>query len=76
MTEPSSASQTPSYVVVVLMAGVGCSGEVKINRVGDDYAAWGINILVSYRDNDALQLLTGSLQSGGVSQVCHWQTHG
>lgn len=48
------------------MAGVGCSGEVKINRVGDKYAEWGINILVSYRDNDALQLLTGSLQSGGV----------
>ena len=46
---------------------MGCSGEVRINRVEGDFAQWGIHILVSYRDGDNLQMLTGSLQSGGVS---------
>ena len=46
---------------------VGCSGEVRVDRVPGNFAAWGIQILVSYRDSDDLQLLTGSLQSGGVS---------
>ncbi|ORX40221.1 putative nucleus protein [Kockovaella imperatae] len=44
---------------------VGCSGEVKLNRVEGDFSAWGIHIMVSYRDGDNLQQLTGTLQSGG-----------
>ena len=49
--------------------GVGCTGEVKVDREASDYANWGISILVSYRDGDHLQRLTGSLQSGGVSKT-------
>lgn len=49
-----------------LTSGVGCSGEVKISRNGENYATWGIHILVSYRNDQAMQLLTGTLQSGGV----------
>ena len=50
-----------------IRVGVGCTGEVRIDRVEGDFAAWGIHILVSYRDGDSLQILTGSLQSGGVN---------
>ncbi|WVF69320.1 hypothetical protein IAT40_004096 [Kwoniella sp. CBS 6097] len=46
-------------------ARVRCSGEVRIRRVEGDFAAWGIEILVSYRDGDSLAILTGSHQSGG-----------
>jgi chromosome segregation ATPase len=46
---------------------VGCSGEVKIERYDNRYDQWGIKILVSYRDGDDMQGLTGTLQSGGVS---------
>jgi len=55
-------------------SGVGCTGEVRINRIDGDFAAWGIQILVSYRDGDNLQILTGSLQSGGARPLlstCH-----
>ncbi|WRT67659.1 uncharacterized protein IL334_004631 [Kwoniella shivajii] len=46
-------------------ARVKCTGEVRIRRVEGDFAAWGIEILVSYRDEDNLAILTGSHQSGG-----------
>ncbi|OCF62348.1 hypothetical protein L486_02016 [Kwoniella mangroviensis CBS 10435] len=46
-------------------ARVKCSGEVRIRRVEGDFSAWGIEILVSYRDEDSLAILTGSHQSGG-----------
>ncbi|OCF43921.1 hypothetical protein I317_02191 [Kwoniella heveanensis CBS 569] len=46
-------------------ARVRCQGEVRIRRVEGDFAAWGIEILVSYRDGDSLAILTGSHQSGG-----------
>ncbi|KAK8858466.1 hypothetical protein IAR55_002693 [Kwoniella newhampshirensis] len=44
---------------------VKCAGEVRIRRVEGDFASWGIEILVSYRDEDSLAILTGSHQSGG-----------
>ncbi|WWC88811.1 uncharacterized protein L201_003724 [Kwoniella dendrophila CBS 6074] len=46
-------------------ARVKCTGEVRIRRVEGDFSAWGIEILVSYRDEDSLAILTGSHQSGG-----------
>lgn len=57
---PSSAADTT--------AGIGCSGEVRISEHAD-YDLWGIDILVKFRDTEALQLLTGQRQSGGVSRA-------
>lgn len=45
---------------------IGCTGEVRVNRVPGNYAEWGIEILVSYRDGQDLEVLTASRQSGGV----------
>ncbi|CAK9780717.1 unnamed protein product [Cutaneotrichosporon oleaginosum] len=44
---------------------IGCTGEVRVNRVQGNYAEWGIEILVSYRDGQDLEVLTASRQSGG-----------
>ncbi|KAL1408377.1 Structural maintenance of chromosomes protein 5 [Vanrija albida] len=44
---------------------LGCTGEVRMNRVEGDYSEWGIQILVSYRDEQELEVLTASRQSGG-----------
>lgn len=46
---------------------IGCTGEVRVARVEGNYAEWGIEILVSYRDGQDLEVLTASRQSGGVS---------
>lgn len=46
---------------------LGCAGEVRISR-DEDYAKWGIDILVKFRETEALTLLTGTRQSGGVSR--------
>jgi hypothetical protein len=46
--------------------GMGCLGEVRVSEQ-EDYDKWGIDILVSFRDNEEMQLLTGQRQSGGVS---------
>ncbi len=46
---------------------IGCTGEVRVSRVQGNYAEWGIEILVSYRDGQDLEVLTASRQSGGVS---------
>ncbi|ORY31419.1 nucleus protein [Naematelia encephala] len=46
-------------------ARIGCAGEVRIDRVEGNFAAWGIQIMVSYRDGDALQILNAQVQSGG-----------
>jgi hypothetical protein len=45
--------------------GIGCAGEIQI-APHEDYAQWAIDILVKFRDNEKLQLLTGQRQSGGV----------
>ncbi|CAG8478217.1 10797_t:CDS:10 [Diversispora eburnea] len=47
---------------------IGCVGEVRIST-NDDYDKWGIDILVKFRDNEKLQVLTGQRQSGGERSV-------
>ena len=51
------------------LPGIGCAGEIQI-APHEDYAQWAIDILVKFRDNEKLQLLTGQRQSGGVRLVC------
>lgn len=48
---------------------VGCAGEIRIAEHEDDYELWAIEILVKFRDNEKLQILTGTRQSGGVSPI-------
>ncbi|TFY82531.1 hypothetical protein EWM64_g1483 [Hericium alpestre] len=43
---------------------IGCAGEIRISP-NEDYDKWAIDILVKFRDNEKLQLLTGQRQSGG-----------
>ncbi|RPD67470.1 P-loop containing nucleoside triphosphate hydrolase protein [Lentinus tigrinus ALCF2SS1-7] len=43
---------------------IGCAGEIRI-REDEDYEKWAIDIMVKFRDNEKLQLLTGERQSGG-----------
>ncbi|KAL8291767.1 hypothetical protein RQP46_002025 [Phenoliferia psychrophenolica] len=43
---------------------LGCLGEIRIAK-DTDYNKWGIEILVSFRDKEALQVLTSHRQSGG-----------
>ncbi|KAK7437355.1 Structural maintenance of chromosomes protein 5 [Stygiomarasmius scandens] len=43
---------------------IGCAGEIRI-REHDEYEKWAIDILVKFRDEEKLQLLTGQRQSGG-----------
>ncbi|KZT70296.1 P-loop containing nucleoside triphosphate hydrolase protein [Daedalea quercina L-15889] len=43
---------------------LGCAGEVRI-REHEDFDKWAIDILVKFRDDEKLQLLTGERQSGG-----------
>jgi hypothetical protein len=45
--------------------GINCAGEVRIAE-HEDYDKWSIEILVKFRSNEPLQLLTGQRQSGGV----------
>jgi hypothetical protein len=40
---------------------------VRLVRTGEDYANWALEILVKFRDEEELQVLTGQRQSGGVS---------
>lgn len=46
--------------------GIGCAGEIQIAPHEEDYGQWAIDILVKFRDNEKLQLLTAHRQSGGV----------
>jgi chromosome segregation ATPase len=48
---------------------IGCVGEVRIKEVPEDYSKWGIEILVKFRDAEALQVLTAHRQSGGERSV-------
>ncbi|CAG8769760.1 27221_t:CDS:10, partial [Dentiscutata erythropus] len=47
---------------------IGCAGEVRVST-HEDYDKWGIDILVKFRDNERLQVLTGQRQSGGERSV-------
>ncbi|RDX55311.1 hypothetical protein OH76DRAFT_731207 [Lentinus brumalis] len=44
---------------------IGCAGEIRI-REDEDFEKWAIDIMVKFRDNEKLQLLTGERQSGGL----------
>ena len=48
------------------LAALGLLGEIRIAK-DTDYNKWGIEILVSFRDKEALQVLTAHRQSGGMS---------
>eukprot|EP00055_Hartaetosiga_balthica_P015402 m.90771 g.90771 ORF g.90771 m.90771 type:complete len:961 (+) comp8855_c0_seq3:395-3277(+) len=48
---------------------LGCAGEVGILDAGEDYAGWGVLILVSFRKEDSLQQLQAHHQSGGERSV-------
>lgn len=52
--------------MLTLLLGIQCAGEVRLAE-HEDYAKWSIEILVKFRSNEPLQLLTGQRQSGGVS---------
>ncbi|EPQ30108.1 uncharacterized protein PFL1_02225 [Pseudozyma flocculosa PF-1] len=43
---------------------IGCAGEVRIKEA-EKFEDWGIEILVKFRDEASLQVLTGQQQSGG-----------
>ncbi|KIY64376.1 P-loop containing nucleoside triphosphate hydrolase protein [Cylindrobasidium torrendii FP15055 ss-10] len=43
---------------------IGCAGEIRVSP-HEDYDKWAIDILVKFRDEEKLQLLTGQRQSGG-----------
>lgn len=47
---------------------IGNAGEVRVAR-HEDYDKWGIEIMVKFRDNEQLQLLTASRQSGGERSI-------
>jgi chromosome segregation ATPase len=48
---------------------MGCAGQVSLNDQGSDYANYGIDIKVKFRDTETLQLLTSQRQSGGERSV-------
>jgi chromosome segregation ATPase len=48
--------------------GIKCIGDVELVE-HEDYSQWGIKILVKFRDNEKLQVLTGTRQSGGERSV-------
>ena len=50
----------------MLYAGIGCAGQINVAQ-NEDFDKWAIDILVKFRDDEKLQLLTGERQSGGVS---------
>lgn len=50
-------------------SSIGCKGEVRLKKVPENYGEWATEILVSFRENAPLQLLTGQRQSGGERSV-------
>lgn len=50
-----------------MFAKLGCAGEIKLEKAGDDedYDKYGISILVRFRESEQLQQLTRHTQSGG-----------
>ncbi|OBZ70474.1 Structural maintenance of chromosomes protein 5 [Grifola frondosa] len=43
---------------------IGCAGEIRVSE-HEDFDKWAIDIMVKFRDDEKLQLLTGERQSGG-----------
>ncbi|XP_022837400.1 structural maintenance of chromosomes protein 5 [Spodoptera litura] len=50
-----------------MFAKLGCAGEIKLEKAGDDddFDKYGISILVRFRESEQLQQLTRHTQSGG-----------
>lgn len=51
-----------------MILGMGCVGEVQIGK-DEDFDKWSIDIMVSFRDGEPMQHLTGQRQSGGVRPI-------
>lgn len=47
---------------------MGCLGDVRIEE-DEDFAKWGIEIWLSFRDNEPMSRFTDQVQSGGVSGI-------
>lgn len=47
------------------MRELGCAGEVALQEDKDDYEKWQLQIRVTFRENDALQVLSPNVHSGG-----------
>lgn len=52
-----------------LFSILGCEGKVCLNRREMDFKSWGIDVLVSFRDETPLQALMSKRQSGGERAV-------
>jgi len=50
------------------MSDIKCAGEVKLDQK-EDYAQWGIEIYVKFRDNEPVCRLDSHVQSGGERSV-------
>jgi len=48
---------------------IGCAGEVQVSKHEDSFEKWAIEILVSFRDGEKLQILNAQRQSGGERAV-------
>jgi chromosome segregation ATPase len=48
---------------------IGCVGNIRLAKDGDDFASYGIDIWVSYRATDAPKKLDARVQSGGERSV-------
>ncbi|RPB01733.1 P-loop containing nucleoside triphosphate hydrolase protein [Choiromyces venosus 120613-1] len=48
---------------------INCAGEVRVHKEEDEYDKWAIQILVKFRANENLQILTNQRQSGGERAV-------
>lgn len=51
-------------ILAILTLGVNCSGQLKVSREGA-YDNWGIQILVSFRDSERMEVLKMQRHSGG-----------
>ncbi|KHN98811.1 structural maintenance of chromosomes 5 smc5 [Metarhizium album ARSEF 1941] len=47
---------------------ISCAGEVRVHKE-DDFSQWALDIMVKFRENEALQQLTAHRQSGGERAV-------
>lgn len=50
-------------------AQMGCVGQVRLAIKGNDFAQYALEILVKFRDEEALQVLSAQRQSGGEKSV-------
>lgn len=62
---------TVSEAFTKYFEAAGCAGEVRLYKPDDelDFAQYGLDILVKFRADDPLQLLSGAQQSGGEKSL-------